>query len=138
LQEEHRSRLLAKHLTLSGDPRPNKFCHAHAIISGAHTLAAESRAILAWLGVRIDDPDNGCWLPENTAAKTRMPRRLMSAVPHSRIHRYNYYFWLSQIISTTLKSQNQLRQALNMIEARLQAGTPPQYVMLPKGTGLPA
>lgn len=136
--ENHQSSLLAHFLTISGDPKPHSKCHAHAIVSGAHRYAAELRAVLAWLKLRIDDPDNGCWLPENTAAKTQMPVRLRNAVPHSRIHRFNYYFWLNTLIDPSItSSQADLRRTLTMISTRLQSGSQPKYVMNRKGEGLP-
>lgn len=137
--EAHQSSILAHFMEITGDAKPHSKCHAHAIVSGAHRYAAELRAILAWLKLRIDDPDNGCWLPENTAAKPHMPRRLQNAVPHSRIHRYNYYFWLNSLIDPeTTSTQTNLRRTLNMVAARLQSGTQPTYVMNKKGEGLPA
>lgn len=137
-EEAHQSKVLAAFMAATGDPRPNKHCHAHAIISGAHKDAAELRATLAWLKLRIDDPHNGCWLPRNTAAKALMPTRLKDAVPHSRIHRYNYYFWLNRIINpVAVKSQEKLIEVLNMVEMRLQSSKQPPYVMNKKGEGLP-
>jgi len=136
--ERHRSKELAAFMTMTGDPKPHKECHAHAIISGGHKEAAELRAILAFQKIRIDDPDNGCWLPRNTAAKAVMPKRLKEAVPHSRIHRFNYYFWLNRIISLTLTSSpKKLRNTLNTVELRLQSGRQPDWVMNKKGKGLP-
>lgn len=136
--EKHRSSLLAHFLTITGDPKPHPKCHAHAIVSGAHRYAAELRAILAWLKLRIDDPDNGCWLPENTAAKAQMPARLRNAVPHSRIHRFNYYFWLKTLIDPAITpTQADLRRTLAMIAVRLQSGSQPKYVLERKGEGLP-
>lgn len=136
--ERHQSNILAHFMSISGDPRPHPKCHAHAIVSGAHRYAAELRAVLAWLKLRINDPDNGCWLPENTAAKSQMPRRLHNAVPHSRIHRYNYYFWLNTLIEPeATPTQSDLRKVLAMIAIRLQAGSQPIYVMNKKGDGLP-
>ena len=81
--------------------------------------------------MRIDDPHNGCWLPENTAAKRVMPPELKDAIPHSRIHRNGYYFWLDTVInlmSTT--NTGELTAALKTVETRLQASTMPSYVML--------
>lgn len=137
--EMHESALLAAFMTATGDPRPHSLCHAHAIVSGAHKDAAELRAMLSWLKVRIDDPHNGCWLPRNTAAKAQMPPRLRDAVPHSRIHRYNYYFWLNRLINPVATvSQDDLIKTLGMIELRLQNGSQPDFVMNRKGEGLPA
>ncbi|GMR16780.1 MAG: hypothetical protein BMS9Abin31_1160 [Gammaproteobacteria bacterium] len=118
----------------TGKPRPPK-CHAHAIVSGGHSEAAKLRAVLAWHKLRIDDPDNGCWLPENTAA-TPHPY-FPKAVPHSRIHRFNYYQWLRGTIKLeTIPDQKKLRWALNFITKQLHDHTFPAYVMLPKGKGL--
>ncbi|MDN3638770.1 AHH domain-containing protein [Simiduia curdlanivorans] len=136
--EAHQSKRLAEFMEITSDPRPHPKCHAHAIVSGHHKLAVTQRAVLAWLKVRIDDPVNGCWLPRNTAAKSEMPSSLKNAVPHSRIHRYNYYFWLDRVISFELTTTpDSLMKALKMIELRLQAGKPPSYVMNKKGVGLP-
>lgn len=90
-QEAHNSARLRKHMTISGDPCPHELCDAHAIVSGAHRLAAPMRAVFAWFKRRIDDPINGCWLPRNTVAQSQMPGHLRRAVPHSRIHRKAYY-----------------------------------------------
>ena len=110
--------------------RPSN-CHAHAIVSGAHTDAAPARAILAWLEMRIDDPHNGCWLPVNTAAVRNVPQWLKKAVPHSRIHRKGYYFWLNTVISVgRIGDIDSLIVALKEIETKLQASTMPSYVML--------
>src|SRR5690606_27218725 len=119
-----------------GKPRLRN-CHAHAIVAGKHLNSAIIRALMARLMIRIDDPDNGCWLPENTAAKAHMPVRLRNAVPHSRIHRFNYYFWLNTLIDPAIIStEADLRRTLTMIATRLQAGSQPNYVMNKKGEGL--
>lgn len=126
--EEHNSEWLSQYMTSTGDPRPApaEICHCHAIVSGAHKRAAQQRAIMAWCMMRIDDPRNGCWLPSNTAAKIRMPDWLRNAVPHSRIHRKSYYFWLDQVISiNTIKNTEDLVNALRMIRTRLQSGALP-------------
>ena len=137
--EEHQSKVLGAFMAATGDPRPNEHCHAHAIVSGAHKDAAELRATIAWLKLRIDDPHNGCWLPRDTAAKVKMPERLRNAIPHSRIHRYNYYFWLNRVINpVATETKEKLIEALNMVEMRLQKGKTPPYVMNKKGEGLPA
>lgn len=132
--EKHNSCRLAMFLEAeAGKKRPNK-CHAHAIVSGAHVNAAKIRAVLAWFKLRIDDPDNGCWLPENTAAT---PHPLFpKAVPHSRIHRYNYYRWLESLIRIeTIPDQIMLRKTLKLIARQLQEHTFPPFVMLPKSQG---
>lgn len=130
--ETHNSTLLGQFMELEGDPRPHQLCDAHAIVSGGHTLAARTRAVLAWFQRRIDDPVNGCWLPRNTAAKSQMPKGLKNAVPHSRIHRKKYYRWLNRVLSlTVIKNDAMLVQTLKMIETKLQHGSFPPEIMEP-------
>lgn len=135
--EQHVSSRLAKHLAATGDPRPNQYCHAHAIVSGGHPQAVRLRAVIAWLKMRIDDPFNGCWLPQNTAALPLMPQRLRNAVPHSRIHRFNYYLWLNGRINLQrTPSFDSLARELRMIAQQLQGRTFPPAVMEQKGAGV--
>ena len=136
--ERHDSARLARHLEEACDPRPNKYCHAHAIVAGKHPEAVKLRAVLAWRKMRIDDPHNGCWLPQNTAAKVHMPKRLSNAVPHSRIHRFNYYFWLNtRITLASAPTFKALAHILGLVESALQNSAFPDYVMKRKGVGLP-
>lgn len=130
-EEVHNSELLGRHMEASGDRRPGScdLWDAHAIVSGGHAKAAALRGILAKFGVRIDDPDNGCWLPRNTAAKLKTGS---AAVPHSRIHRTKYYLWMESYINlTNTKDESFCRFQLSMIEGSLKnmASLPP-YVML--------
>jgi len=135
--EQHQSSRLATHMAIAGDPKPHACCHAHAIVSGGHKEAAPMRTILAHHKLRIDDSYNGCWLPENTKAKQVMPERLRHAVPHSRIHRFNYYFWLGRLINMSITpTQDDLKYTLKTIGYELQAGVQPFYVMKKKGEGI--
>jgi len=60
------------------------------------------------------------------------------AVPHSRIHRYNYYFWLrARLNEVTIKNSGMLSEGLKLIAQHLHEHTFPEYVMLRKGQGLP-
>lgn len=130
-KEEHNSKKLAEKMEIMGDPRPHELCDAHAIISGAHVKAAALRLILAKYKRRIDDPLNGCWLPKNTKAKAYMPERLKNAMPHSRVHRYQYYLWLNSIFRpSNIKGQKNLDQLLVEVSFKLQTGSFPPEVML--------
>lgn len=131
--EDHNSKLLGRHLEQTGNPRPPR-CHAHAIVAGKHQYAAQLRLIMAVIKIRIDDADNGCWLPENSAA-TPHPA-FPAAPPHSRIHRYNYFFWLFTRLSI-IRNQGIFRQNLQIIAQMLQTGQLPDYLLKPKGIGLP-
>ncbi len=132
-KEDHSSPRLGFHLEEKFGARPNRV-HAHAIVAGKHPLAATARLRMSKMGIRIDDGDNGCWLPENSAATPHpaMPH----APPHSRIHRYNYYFWLSSKLDG-IREGDLFRTNLKIIAQQLYTGKMPDYVMLRKGTGLP-
>lgn len=130
LNECHKSNELAKHMTLASDPKPHPLCHCHAIIAGAHSESAVLRAVLAWVGMRIDDPRNGCWLPRNTAARAHMPLWLRNSIPHSRIHRKSYYRWVEGHISITLSPNIEaLTTKLRMIRSFLQNGILPGEIL---------
>lgn len=131
-EEVHDSKKLGCRMVVSGDRKPHTLCHAHAIVSGGHPRAATLRGILAKYKIRIDDPDNGCWLPENTEVKRKIAS---NAVPHSRIHRKNYYRWMDTYIRLpATNDEKYCRFQLNMIRNRLlNMSQLPEYVMLPAG-----
>ena len=131
--EQHKSVALGKHLEEKFGPRPPR-THAHAIVAGKHQLAAPLRLAMAFLKIRIDDVDNGCWLPENTAATPHpaMPK----APPHSRIHRYNYYFWISSRLTPVAENETLFRTGLKILAREMYTGSHPDYLLLPKGRGI--
>ncbi len=89
---------------------------------------------MASLAIRIDDPDNGCWLPENTAAT---PHPLMpKAVPHSRIHSSNYFFWVRNRLGSIFH-EPAFRKDLQLVARQLQEHTFPEFVMPKKGQKIP-
>ncbi|WP_158658097.1 AHH domain-containing protein [Agarilytica rhodophyticola] len=128
--EHHRSSRLARNMTAAGDPRPSSRCDCHALISGAHEGSVILRAIMAWLLMRIDDPFNGCWLPKDWDDRKYMPNYLRHAVPHCRIHHTEYYNWLNRRINyLTIKTPEQLINALRIVRVLLQSGNVPPNVM---------
>ena len=131
--EPHVSSRLRMHLIEKFGFEPRN-CHAHAMVAGRHPLAATLRSRMALLQIRIDDVDNGCWLAENTAA-TPHPQ-FPKAPPHSRIHRYNYYWWLSSRLAL-VEEEKAFRNRIKLIISQLITGNFPDYVMMPKGVDLP-
>lgn len=119
-RERHYPARLARHLEQTGQPRPAN-CNPHAIISGGHTKAASSRAILARLKLGIDDPYNGCWLPKDLSV---MPHPAMpNAVPHANLHCGEYYDWVdTRINPIRIKNRNILVHELKLIGRQLQQG----------------
>ena len=121
LQEKHSSQRLGKFLRADGHPRPAARWDAHHIISGGHKYALSARNILADEGIeiRIDDPDNGCWMPK-TKADAR-PTIYPNAIGHNRIHRDLYYQWIYNNIAM-LNTSGQVRAFLSTIRAQLLQG----------------
>ena len=117
--EKHSSKRLGDFLRADGHPRPAAKWEAHHIISGSSPLAMASRAILADIQMRIDDPDNGCWMPK-TKADAR-PTIYPNAIGHNRIHRKLYYRWIENSIQL-MTTQGQVRAFLNMVRMQLLQG----------------
>lgn len=117
--ETHCPKRLSDHMRLTGKARPVKMS-AHAIVSGRHKKAKIAREILADFGIRIDDPDNGVFLPTKTAYTPHddMP----DAHPHSRVHTERYYINITNRLSQ-VTSERQARAVLRRIAQELQSGT---------------
>lgn len=140
--EQHCSSNLGKNMTRAGkinpfpakpsspNEAPNRI-EAHHIIpgdDGRFEKAVLLRARLARANVRVDDPNNGVWLPKTQ--RDRLPAH-PDAVPHRRIHREGYYRFLSGIF---LREKNAVmfRVKLNLVGSQLLAGDTPDWMMLPK------
>lgn len=121
LQEKHCSTTLGKFLRADGHPRPGARWEAHHIVSGKHPEALLARTTLADDGIkiRIDDPDNGCWLPK-TKADAR-PTIYPNAIGHNRIHRDLYYHWLNNSLAL-MSTEGQVKAFLNTVRAQLLQG----------------
>ncbi len=121
LNEKHSSSLLGKFLRINGIARPGAKWEAHHLISGKHTEATAARLVLAEDDnkIRIDDPDNGAWMPK-TKADAR-PTLYPNAIGHNRIHRQLYYHWIGNTISM-MDSDLQIRAFLNTVRTQLLHG----------------
>ena len=65
MSEKHKPSKLSRHMRYVGTNRPSNVA-AHAIVSGNHSEAIAARRILARWKIRIDDPDNGVFLPRDS------------------------------------------------------------------------
>ncbi len=121
LHEKHSSTTLGKHLRVSGISRPGAKWEAHHLISGKHSEAAAARLILAdeEIKIRIDDPDNGAWMPKTK--KDARPTLYPNAIGHNRIHRQLYYRWIENAISI-MDNDSQIRAFLNTVRTQLLHG----------------
>jgi len=133
-EEQHCSEMLGKHLRAVGKPKPDDRVDAHAMVAGKHVEAAEIRAVMARLRIRVDDPDNGMWMPRRS--KDTPHWAFPACPPHSRIHRYNYYFWVRSHL-LHLADEMLFRKTLQLMAKQLHEGHYPDYVMMRKGQGLP-
>lgn len=121
LNEKHSSAKLGKFLRVSGIPRPAPKWEAHHLVSGSHTEANGARLILAEddIKIRIDDPDNGAWMPKTK--EDARPTIYPNAIGHNRIHRPMYYRWIENNISM-MDNDLQIRAFLNRVRTQLLHG----------------
>lgn len=132
--EVHDSGRLGDYLRAVGKPKPDDRVDAHAIVSGNHPESAELRGIMGMLKIRVDDPDNGMWIPRRSQDTPHWA--FPKCPPHSRIHRFNYYFWLRSLL-LLLDDEVHFRHTLKMVARQLEYGTYPDFVMKKKGEDLP-
>lgn len=120
MTEEHKPDRLSRFIkATTGEARPPNVA-AHAIVSGTHGEARAARKILAKFKIRIDDPDNGVFLPHGEAF---VPHPEMPEAPnHLAIHTEEYYVNITTILSTA-KSEFECRLALRLIRDKLLDGT---------------
>ena len=119
LNEVHDSKLLARHIKATGVSRPPNVA-AHAIVSGTHPEAQAARKILAQFKIRIDDPDNGVYLPRDSRfiPHEKMP----DAACHAKVHTEQYYVNITRILRQST-SETDCRVALRLIAKKLREGT---------------
>jgi hypothetical protein len=119
LKESHKSKRLSSFIKATGVSRPPNTA-AHAIVSGGHKEARAARKILAKFKIRIDDPDNGVFLPKN---EKYIPHPEMpDAINHAKLHTEEYYVNVTTILSAAT-SALECRIALRLIAKELQEGT---------------
>lgn len=117
--EPHKSRRLARHMKAIGMKRPINTA-AHAIVSGQHNESRAAREILAAFQIRIDDPDNGIFLPRDYRF---MPHPQMpKAVNHAKIHTDRYYVNITSMLLQSTTPQ-ECRNTLKLIAQKLKDGT---------------
>jgi|TARA_Y100001934_G_scaffold283626_1_gene404938 hypothetical protein len=130
-EKHHPTEVLENNLRLVGRAKPGERFTAHHLVEGKGKLpiTADVRLTLFLNNVRINDPDNGVWMPRTEADRGHwaMPK----AVPHSRIHTHNYERWIHGQIEH-LQSELEIRGKLQILRAHLKNGTqPPQVTQKP-------
>jgi hypothetical protein len=121
LTDNSSSAILGKHLRVNGVSRPGAKWEAHHIVSSEHQEAVGARLLIAEddIAIRLDDPDNGAWMPK-TKADAR-PTIYPNAIGHNRIHRQLYYRWIENTI-TMMDDDNLVRAFFNTVRTQLLHG----------------
>lgn len=133
-EEHHPTKDLERYMRVSGIPKPDEHCTCHHIIMGhgrskksqktgkrvQSAAAISARLKLHQVGIGINDPSNGVWLPKNM---NHVPHWLMpKALPHSVIHTDTYEVWMRNIMQT-VTSEATGRSALKRVGIMLRDGT---------------
>lgn len=128
-EDHHPTAILAENLRKVGRAQPSPRFSAHHLVEGKGKLAItrQARVLLATYDIRINDPDNGVWMPmtEQDRGHWAMPK----ATPHSQIHTHNYERWIWGQIQY-LESEEEIRAKLSILRAHLKNGTQPEQVTM--------
>lgn len=119
MESHHPTILLAKFMLVSNKPKPSSQHAAHHIVpgKGKTKFAYLARVHMLTQGVRINDPDNGVWLP---MYKKYVPHWSMpKAKSHLEYHTEKYEYLVSRKVEVQL-SEVGLRKTLNQIGLALQ------------------
>jgi hypothetical protein len=117
--EPHKSKRLSRHMKATGLKRPPNVA-AHAIVSGDKPEAKAARKILAKWKIRIDDPDNGVFLPRDVRFIPHPD--LPDAANHAMVHSDEYYVNITAMLEQTT-SPSSCREVLRLIAKELTEGT---------------
>ncbi|WP_444920874.1 AHH domain-containing protein [Microbulbifer sp. CnH-101-G] len=126
-EPHHPTKVLAKNMRADGRPQPSDRHSPHHIVAGKgkHPQTADTRLLLHLYGIRINDPDNGVWMPRSRKDKGHwsMPK----SPSHSEIHTYNYETWVNFLLGS-LENESVIRSALVRIQSILRDGKQPPKV----------
>ena len=132
-EKHHPTKKLASNLRASGRPRPSQNHTAHHVVLGKGRTQgmADARLLMFLYKIRINDPDNGTWLPR--AKKDKGHWSMPNAPAHSEIHGYNYETWVTALTQTAM-NERAFRAALLRIRSLLRDGRQPLQVTQQKKT----
>lgn len=119
LEKHHPTKLLEKFMIASVNPKPSPYHSAHHIVPGkGKTVHANlARVRLHRYGVRINDPDNGVWLP--TYKKYTPNWAMPSAKSHLEYHTLKYESWVKDRLQAQINEPS-LRRELRFIAKLLK------------------
>lgn len=130
LEKHHPTDTLAKFMRADGRPKPAPNFTPHHIVQGKGRtdFAYRSRVILHSFDIRINDPDNGAWMPSHKKDKGHWA--MPNAMAHSEIHTHNYEEWVFREIRYISNAEN-FNTALIKIRLLLRDGRQPESVSQP-------
>jgi len=120
----HPTEILEKYMRSVPIPKPSANHSAHHITPGIGKTkdAYRARMRIHRFGIRINDPDNGVWLPR--ATKHTPHWSMPEAKGHNRYHTHGYESWLFRRLQTKA-SEEFIRQELRFIGQALQENNLP-------------
>ena len=130
-EKHHPTTVLARHMRADGRPQPSPRHTPHHIVQGKgrHPRTVDVRLNLHLYGIRINDPDNGVWMPRTKADKGHWS--MPNAPAHAEIHTFNYETWVNFLLGP-LETEAAIRGALIRIRALLRDGKQPRQVTAKK------
>jgi len=121
----HPTDTLALLMAAEGKPRPSSQHTAHHIApgKGKTKYANLARVHLHRFGIRINDPDNGVWLP--TYKKYTPHWSMPESKGHLQYHTHGYENWIQRKVRSR-RDERLIRMELNMIGALLKTNNLPE------------
>lgn len=127
LEAHHPTGPLASYMRAAGRPQPSNRHSPHHVVQGKGRTpqSADVRLLMHMCGIRINDPDNGVWLPKTKADKGHwsMPK----APAHAEIHTHNYETWVTAL-TRGMETERTFRAQLVRIRTILRDGRQPAKV----------
>lgn len=123
-EEHHPTEILEKYMRAVPIPKPSPNHTAHHITPGVGKTkdAYRARLRIHRYGIRINDPDNGAWLPK--ATKYTPHWSMPDAKGHNRYHTHGYESWLLRRLQSK-SGEEFIRQELRLIGQALQENNIP-------------
>lgn len=125
-EKHHPTEVLEKFMLAVPIPKPSANHSAHHITPGLGKTkdAYRARLHIHRFGIRINDPDNGTWLPRSS--KHTPHWSMPEAKGHMRYHTHGYENWLLRRLRSK-SSEASLRQELQLIgQAMQEDNLPPE------------
>jgi hypothetical protein len=120
----HPTEILEKYMRAVPIPKPSPSHTAHHITPGLGKTkdAYRARVRIHRFGVRINDPDNGVWLPRSS--KHTPHWSMPNATGHNKYHTHGYESWLFRRLQSR-SSEEFIRQELRLVGQALQENNLP-------------